>query len=590
MTLQTSTLNTTKVKAPTPMIAQYLRVKEKHTDSLLLYRMGDFYEMFFEDARIGSETLGIALTKRGVKDGQDIPMCGVPVHSVEGYLSRLIKAGHKISICEQIEDPETQKKRGGKGPLRREVVRVLTAGTLVEDQLLQARRHNYLAALGRSESEIAISWADMSTGDFFVQETNSDQIETMLARIDPAELIYPEDFVLSEELKSYFGVSSFCLSKQLSSIFDVKLARNSLEMFYGLTSLDGLGQFSNSMLSAAGGLLTYLERTQVGNAPRLTTIKPVSESSFMEIDPATRRSLELRQSLSGEFHGSLVSALDFTQTAAGGRLLDERLAAPLIDISEINLRLDWVEWFLTEAACRNNVRGQLQVQPDIDRAFSRLSLGRGGPRDLASITNGILGAREIARTMDESIAEPCQKQLKVPSNLRLLMQTILAPGPLVEILEPALSDELPLLTRDGGFIRSGYNQELDALRSLRDKSRVLIVDLQKLYVEKTGISSLKIKHNNVLGFHVDVRSNHAEKLMNDDTFIHRQTTAQAVRFTTTELGELEHGIVSAADRILTMELKIFCDLLDRVKSFTDKLIAAAQALAKLTSQLRHPIS
>ncbi|MCH1377497.1 DNA mismatch repair protein MutS [Alphaproteobacteria bacterium] len=576
MTSQSSTANAPKVKAPTPMMAQYLRVKESHPDSLLFYRMGDFYEMFFDDAEIAAKQLGITLTKRGSKDGLDVPMCGVPVHSVDGYLAKLIRAGHRVAICEQTEDPQEQKQRGGKGPLKRDVVRVLTPGTLTEDELLPARAHNYLVALGRAETQLALAWADMSTGDFLVQEMADDGLETLLARLDPAELIYPQGF----DLPDWFEASQICATEQAASLFDSTRARQALERFYQVASLDGMGHFSRAMLSAGGALLGYLEATQVGNMPRLLPLTAVSDAGFMEIDPATRRSLELSRTLTGERRGSLLHAVDRTLTAAGGRLLGERLAAPLFDVAAIESRLDLVSWFLAEMACGDKVRSQLRIQPDIERALSRLSLGHGGPRDLANIANGLDGAGEIAAQI-KAVAAKGMGGLALPDGLPDCLDMMLCPRGLSDELTPALADELPLLARDGGFIRQGYDLALDDLRGLRDESRRLIVALQSRYVDETGIASLKIKHNNVLGYHIDVRSNHAGKLMDHEIFIHRQTTAQAVRFTTTELAQMERDMASAADRALALELEIFDRLRSLVLQAAHDLGNAARALAEI---------
>ena len=302
-----------------------------------------------------------------------------------------------------------------------------------------------------------------------------------------------------------------------------------------------MGHFSRAMLSAGGALLGYLEATQVGNMPRLLPLSAVSDAGFMEIDPATRRSLELSRTLTGERRGSLLHAVDRTLTAAGGRLLGERLAAPLFDVAAIESRLDLVSWFLAETACGDKVRSQLRIQPDIERALSRLSLGHGGPRDLANIANGLDGAGEIAAQI-KAVAAKGMGGLALPDGLPDCLDMMLCPRGLSDELTPALADELPLLGRDGGFIRQGYDLALDDLRGLRDESRRLIVALQSRYVDETGIASLKIKHNNVLGYHIDVRSNHAGKLMDHEIFIHRQTTAQAVRFTTTELAQMERDI------------------------------------------------
>ncbi|MGB2288514.1 MAG: DNA mismatch repair protein MutS, partial [Candidatus Puniceispirillaceae bacterium] len=571
-----STTNPPKVKAPTPMMAQYLQVKENQPDALLFYRMGDFYEMFFEDAEIAAAALGIALTRRGKNDGQDIPMCGVPVHALDGYLARLIKIGHRVAICEQTEDPATQKQRGGKGPLKREVVRVVTPGTLTEDELLPPRAHNYLAAIGQAEGQTALAWADMSTGDFAVQLCPEDGVDTMLARLDPAELIFPQDRDLPLDQTG----GNICLTPQAPSLFDSGRARQALEKFYSVASLDGLGDFNRAMLSAAGALLAYIETTQIGNMPRLRMLRQITDSGLLEIDAATRRSLELTRTLTGERRGSLLHAVDRTLTAAGGRLLGERLAAPLADVAAIDARLDLVDWFRTQRQCCDDVRAQLRVQPDMQRALSRLSMGHGGPRDLAALATGLEGASTIVGMVRTVLASGFAT-VGQPDDLPVFLDQMHKPTPLVHSLTPALGDDLPLLARDGGFVRQGYDLALDELRGLRDESRRLIAALQTRYSDETGIASLKIKHNNVLGYHIEVRAGHAEKLMADERFIHRQTTAQAVRFTTTELAEMEQSLSSAADKALALELQLFDQLVQEVLAAIDAILASAEAVAAL---------
>ena len=516
MTESLSTPASAKVKSLTPMIAQYMSVKSAHPDSLLFYRMGDFYEMFFEDAEKGASVLGITLTKRGKSDGDDIPMCGVPVHSVDGYLARLIGAGHRVAICEQVEDPAEQKKRGGKGPLRREVIRILTPGTLTEDDLLVPRAYNYLAATGRSGDRMAVAWADISTGDFAVQEVDQDRFEGVLSMLNPAELVCPAGIDLPDAV-AQLGI---CCTEQAPSLFDSTAGNRALCDYFGTSSLDGFGQFSRAMTSAAGALLAYMDLTQKGNLPRLRPLQPVVETGYMEIDPATRRSLEITRTLSGERKGSLLFAIDQTVTAAGARLLAQRIAAPLADSAVITRRLDLVSWFAAAGDLCDQLRVSMKAIPDIDRALSRLSLGHGGPRDLDALARGMLAGAELVT--DAGKAQP---GLAAPEDLPALYDAIMAAVPVADGLAPALGDDLPLLARDGGFIRQGYNSALDELRTLRDESRRLIAALQQDYCTSTGIASLKVKHNNVLGYHVDVRSTHADKLMQDDRFIHRQTTA-----------------------------------------------------------------
>lgn len=572
MTQSLSTPARAKVKSLTPMIAQYMSVKSAHPDSLLFYRMGDFYEMFFEDAEIGASVLGITLTKRGKSDGDDIPMCGVPVHSVDGYLARLIGAGHRVAICEQVEDPAEQKKRGGKGPLRREVIRILTPGTLTEDDLLVPRAYNYLAAMGRSGDRMAAAWADISTGDFAVQEVDQDRFEGLLSMLNPAELVFPAGMDVPDAV-AQLGI---CCTEQAPSLFDSTAGNRALCDYFGTSSLDGFGQFSRAMTSAAGALLAYMDLTQKGNLPRLRPLQSVVETGYMEIDPATRRSLEITRTLSGERKGSLLFAIDQTVTAAGARLLAQRIAAPLAESAVINRRLDLVSWFAAAGDLGDQLRVSMKSIPDIDRALSRLSLGHGGPRDLDALARGMLAGAELVAD-----AGGAQSALAAPEDLPVLYDAIMTAAPVADDLAPALGDDLPLLARDGGFIRQGYDSALDELRTLRDESRRLIAALQQDYCTSTGIASLKVKHNNVLGYHVDVRSTHADKLMQDDRFIHRQTTAQAVRFTTTALAELERDLSSAADRALARETDIFDRLREIALASAEKLGHAAAALARL---------
>ncbi len=557
------------VKSPTPMIAQYLEVKESQRDALLFYRMGDFYEMFFEDAEIGASVLGITLTKRGKSEGDDIPMCGVPVHSVDGYLARLIKSGHRVALCEQVEDPAAKKQRGGKGPLKRAVVRVFTPGTLTEDELLSPRHHNYLAALGRSGDTTALAWADMSTGDFLVREITDTGLETLIAQVDPSELVVPNKFVTPDWLKR----SSVCLSEQALALFDSTTGRKMLESFYQVGSLDGLGVFSRAMLSAAGALLGYLETTQIGNMPTLGRLQTVANADYMEIDPPTRRSLELTRTLAGESRGSLLHAIDKTVTAAGGRLLAERLAAPLVDAEGIVRRHELVAWFLQHMDMCEQVRQKLTGLSDMERIMARLSMGHGGPRDLLGLANGLSSASEIV-----TIAAKV-RALAEPSQLREIYDAIMAPAPLADQIGPALADDLPLLARDGGLVRRGYDLNLDEICDLRDESRRLIAALQQRYSTETDVASLKIKHNNVLGYHIDVRANYANRLMQAEQFIHRQTTAQTVRFTTTELVEMERDLARASERVLARELEIFDQLRGTILSQAGAISRAAQALA-----------
>ena len=552
-------------------MAQYLAVKQQYEDILLFYRMGDFYEMFLHDAEIASEALGIALTHRGEIDGKKVQMCGVPVHAADSYLAKLIKMGHRVAVCEQSETPEAFKKRGGKGPLPRDVVRVITPGTLQEDGLLDAFQNNYLAAIGRVSEKLAIAWADMSTGSFQVQECARPDIEAMLTQLNVAEFVYPEDIA---DIVARLGIADKGTSLGAAA-FNQRKAEAALCAQYQLASLQGLGQFSPPMLSAAGGLLAYLRQTQLEAMPYLKPLSAEWPDAFMVIDAATRKSLELTRTLAGERKGSLLSAIDKTSTAGGARLLHRRLSAPLTDRQAIEARLGLATWFTQNPIIAGEAEEILTKIPDMERGLSRLATSRGGPRDLAGLAQGLYKARSLSLLLNRSGAAESHKAIQE------LARNAQEPAPLAEKITPALGDELPLLARDGHFIRQGYDSQLDALRQMRDESRRLIAGLQAQYAETTDIASLKIKHNNVLGYHIEVRAGHAEKLMADERFIHRQTTAQAVRFTTTELAEMEQSLSSAADKALALELQLFDQLVHEVLAAIDALLASAEAVAAL---------
>ena len=538
--------------------------------------MGDFYEMFFQDAETAAQALGITLTHRGTLNGDPVPMCGVPVHAMDGYLARLIQRGYKVAICEQSETPETFKARGGKGPLPRDVVRVITPGTLQEDGLLVSHQHNYLAALGRSSGEFALAWADMSTGSFNVQSCDEEDIEAMLSRLGVAEFLYPDE--MREPLETV--AAPFNPAARPAQDFDSRRSEDMLLSLYEVSTLESLGTFTRAMLSAAGGLLTYLQQTQIDSMPRLSRLSVLSQNAFMEIDAATRRSLELTQTLTETRSGSLLHAIDQTTTAAGARLLATRLSAPLTDRALIESRLDLVSWFLRSQATGSEVISALKGLPDIERSLSRLAAARGGPRDLSAIARALILGREISVCLSVQMSEAHGIDEHAPDLMMLIENTQCAAN-LADSLIQALADDIPLLARDGNFIKAGYDSSLDEIRQLRDESKRLIAGLQADYAALTDIASLKIKHNNVLGYHIEVRSLHGDKLMSDNQFIHRQTTAQAVRFTTTELADMEKQMASASDRALAIELALFETLVNQVLARSLELEKTAKALAAL---------
>jgi DNA mismatch repair protein MutS len=558
------------------MMAQYLAIKEAHPDCLLFYRMGDFYELFFDDAAKAARALDIALTKRGKHLGADIPMCGVPVHSHESYLNRLIKQGFKVAVCEQTEDPAEARKRGAKAVVRRDVVRIVTPGTLTEDSLLNARRHNYLASAAEAGGVLGLAWIDMSTGEFTTQALDAGNLAAALSRVAPGELLLPETLLQREALFENLAEWKRQLSPLPASRFDSVNGERRLQRLFAVATLGGFGDFSRAELAAAGALVDYVELTQKGRLPRIAAPRKLAESAVMEIDAATRRNLELVESLAGGRDGSLLAVIDETLTGAGARLLAARLAAPLTDPKAIAARLDMVEYFVAGEGLRERIRGILRRAPDIERALTRLTLRRGGPRDLAAIRDGLARAGE-AKAELEGVGDG------VPAGIADAARGLGHHDPLIDRLERALAPELPLYARDGGFIARDYSPALDELKALRDESRRLIAGLQSRYAAEVGVPTLKIKHNNVLGYFIEVSAKQADKipLGRDGPFIHRQTMSGAVRYSTVELGELEGRIARAADQALALELKLFEDLAGEVIGLAEPIAAAAHALAAL---------
>jgi DNA mismatch repair protein MutS len=555
------------------MMAQYLEIKAAHPGALLFYRMGDFYEMFFDDAVAAAAALDIALTKRGKHDGADIAMCGVPHHAAEGYFLTLIRKGFRVAVCEQMESPAEAKKRGYKSVVKREVVRVVTPGTLTEDSLLEARRHNYLAAYAMVRDKGALAWVDISTGELRVTPCPRVALGPQLARLAPRELLVP-DALLPDmaDLEQEFATA---ITPIAGSSFDSSGAEARIKDIYGVKSLDGFGRFDRAALGALGGIVTYLELTQKGKLPLLRA--PVLETAgqTMQIDAATRRNLELSQALSGGRDGSLLAAIDTTVTAAGGRLLERRLAAPSTDLDVIHARHGAVGHFVTDTGACKSLRAALRKAPDMDRALQRLSLDRGGPRDLTAIRDGLTEALTVSDALAGLTDVPLTASWA---------QALANHDDIVNLLDHALVAEPPLLARDGGFIAPGYHDELDETRTLRDEGRGVIAALQADYAAQTGITALKVKHNNVLGYFIETPATHADKMLappHSDTFIHRQTTANAVRFTTVPLSEMETKILNAGGRALEIEKTLFASLTHAVLDASGAIFAAARALAEL---------
>ena len=565
----------------TPLMEQYVEIRAANPDCLLFYRMGDFYELFFEDAETASRALGIALTKRGKHLGRDIPMCGVPVHAADDYLRKLIALGFRVAVCEQTEDPAAARRRGAKSIVRREVTRLVTPGTITEDGLLDAGRSNHLAAIVKISGSDggdrhALAWTDISTGAFRISECPAGGLPVLLAMVEPREVLVPDRLLRDKEIAEGISAVGAALTPLPSAFFDGGQAERRLSELFGVKTLEAFGAFSRAELTAGAALVAYVEKTQVARRAPIEPPRRIADAETMRIDPATRMNLELFRSLSGGRQGSLIAAIDRTLTAAGARLLAERLACPSCDPAVIGERLDGVAFFLARDQLRKRVRTTLSAVPDMLRALSRLALDRGGPRDLDGLRAGLEGAGEIAGELAaEEDTHPFATALRRSSDADD------AGAAIASAIRAALADDLPLLKRDGGFVRPGHDGGLDEARGLRDESRRVIAALQGRYAEATGIRSLKVRHNNVLGYFVEATVGQAQALLADERFIHRQTLASAMRFSTVELAELEQKIATAGERALAIELGIFDALVGRVMAAEPAIRAIAKTLSEI---------
>ncbi len=572
----------------TPMMAQYIEIKAANPDCLLFYRMGDFYELFFGDAEEASRTLGIMLTKRGKHAGADIPMCGVPIHNADDYLQRLIAAGYRVAVCEQLEDPAEAKKRGAKSVVRRDVVRLVTPGTITEENLLEPGRANILAAVARVraseiEFDYGIAAVDISTGRFEVFTCTQAGLATELARLEPSEIIVPDSLMQRPELASLWSDLRKMLTPFGTSVIDSATAERDIKTHFGVQTLEAFGNFSRVELSAAAGVLAYIARTQLGVRPPLMPPRGLAGSPVLQIDAATRANLEMTRRLSGERTGSLLASIDETVSAAGSRLLAERLSGPLTDPVEINHRLDSVSFFETRPELRQELRTRLRQLPDMTRAITRLAMQRGGPRDLAGIRDGLRAAATMAEILQKN-AE-MQESASLGVELQQAAHALDGLDALLDgELRAALADDLPLKARDGGFVREGYSAELEELRALRDESRRVVAGLQADYAATASCRTLRIKHNHFLGYYVEVPQEAGERFLREPLntlFIHRQTMAGAMRFSTTELSQLETRISSAGDQANRLEIAIFETLCTKVIERSASIRLAADALALL---------
>jgi DNA mismatch repair protein MutS len=570
--------------ATSPVMAQFFEAKSRQPDALVFFRMGDFYELFFEDAVKASAALGIALTARGKHAGQDIPMAGVPVHAAEAYLAKLIRAGFKVAVCEQMENPAEAKKRGSKSVVRRDVVRVVTPGTLTEDGLLDARGANRLAAVAVRAGQAAVASVEISTGEVECMSVGRHGVAAALAALQPSEILVPDrlfaDEVLAAALKSPGGL----VQPMASALAEPQAAEARLKRLYGVDTLGGFGALSGAEISALGLIAAHLETTQAGRMPALSPPRRAGEADVMAIDPATRFSLEIERTQTGAREGSLLAAVDRTVTSGGARLLAGRLARPLLDPAAIGARLDAVAWFLERRELRERARKLLKGSGDPARALSRLALGRGGPRDLGALKGALGCGVEIAGLIGQD-ADPLDA---IPAEVRAAADALTpdlnpALAEYLHTLTTGLGPDLPAQARDGGFVAPGVSPELEQARALRDDSRKVVIDLELRLQAESG-APLRIRHNAVLGYFVELSAKQAEPLFApplNALFIHRQTLANQVRFTTVELADLDARIAQAAERALAIEAEIFEAWRDQARALASGIQAAAQALAAL---------
>ncbi|RYF93905.1 MAG: DNA mismatch repair protein MutS [Caulobacteraceae bacterium] len=566
----------------TPVMAQYFEAKARQPDALVFFRMGDFYELFFDDAIRAAAALGISQTFRGNHNGQPIPMAGVPVHAAEAYLAKLIRSGFKVAVCEQMEDPAEARKRGSKSIVRRDVVRIITPGTLTEDSLLDSRGANRLAAIALRAGQAAVASVELSTGLVESLLLAPSGLAAALAALSPSEILVPDRLFADEHIAAALKMVGGLVQPMAQALAEPSASEARVKRLYGVETLDGFGGLAGAEISALGLIAAHLEVTQAGRLPALSPPRRAGEADVMAIDPATRTSLEIEKTTGGQREGSLLGAIDRTVTAPGSRLLAERLARPLLDPARIEARLDAVQWFLDRRQLREDARDGLRRAGDVARALSRLALGRGGPRDLGCLRDSLKVGETLAGLAggDALSGPPAEIEAALvaisPSN-SIDLSSLLAG------LEAGLGPDLPAQARDGGFVAEGIRPELDQARALRDDSRRVIAGLETRLAADSGVP-LKIRHNAVLGYFVETTAGKADPLFqppHNATFIHRQTLANQVRFTTVELADLDARIAQAGERALAIEVQTFEAWRDQAVALAEPLRAAAAGLAML---------
>lgn len=553
----------------TPMMAQYLEIKRQYTDCLLFFRMGDFFELFFEDAVVASKILDIALTKRGKHMNEDVPMCGVPHHAVSYYISKLVKAGKRIAICDQMENPEEAKKRGYKAVVKREVVRVITAGTLIEDELIDGSRNNFLMSVVPNKKahdikEFGVSVIDISTGDFFSELVNAPDLEEALKKYSPSEIIAP---VSAQNYVGESNLSEYNFSFLPDPRFNPDMEEKRIKEAFGISVIDGIADFSGPEKAAMGSLVAYIENTQKKDI-KLNTPKRVDASEFMIMRSDTVNNLEIWKSSNGDAKCSLFNVMNQTKTPMGKRLLSYRFTFPLMNIEKIRSRLDSVGFFVLKLDLLSSVREILKPCGDIERALSRVKFMRASAKDLILIKEALKIYSEITGLLSKCT---------LPSEMSGYRLTLNFSNVVSEITDAI--DEEKALTKSDGCIRSGFCKELDDLKQVRENSELLIKNLQAHYVTETGIQTLKIKRNNLIGWFVEIPLSQKPKVSDD--FIWKQTISNSVRYTTLELDELQQTLMSADEKITVLEAELFKRLLEKISLISEHILLASKALAMI---------
>ncbi len=563
--------------ALTPMFQQYFAVKEQHPGCLLFFRMGDFYELFFEDAEKVAGELDIVLTSRGTKNGHPVPMCGVPVHASESYLARLTRKGFRIAVCEQVERPQEARRRGNRAVLKREVVQVVTPGTVVDEHLLEARENSFLAGLARVGGGTAVAFIDLSTGEVEVESVAADGLDAVLARAGIREIIVADALARDPGVEAVLATHRAMITELPAARFAFGSAERRVREHYRVRALDAFGALAPAEITALGAVFDYAELTHRESLPAFRPPRRVAPDGYLGIDAATHRNLELTRSLAGTVQGSLLHAVDRTVTAAGARRLAGDLARPLTDRARIGARHDRVEWLAADDEARAMVRTALRRAPDSARALSRIAFVRGGPRDLRQVADALAVAADV-RTHLQARAHP------LPASLQTLVAALEGETQLAALLARAIEPQAPRLVREGNFVCPGFRTDLDEQRALRDESQQLITAMQARERKATGVPALKIRRNRVLGYFLEVSVGQVAVLQAadpDGRFQHRQTLAGASRFVTPELAALAERIELAGDRVRAIEEEVFAQLAAEVLARRDAVQRIARALAAL---------